>query len=45
MLNCKVTVHFIKEKQLEMGDYPANLEALVECESGIDASENFIPDN
>jgi hypothetical protein len=27
-----------------MGDYPINLAALLECESGIDASENFIPE-
>jgi hypothetical protein len=45
LLSSKATIHFIKEKQLEMGDYPTNLEALVECESGIDASENFIPDD
>ena len=45
LLSSKATVHFIQEKQLEMGDYPTNLEALVECESGIDASENFTPDN
>ena len=45
LLSSKATFHFIKEKQLEMGDYPTNLEALVECESGIDASENFIPDD
>jgi hypothetical protein len=45
LLSSKATIHFIKEKQFEMGDYPANLETLVECESGIDASENFIPDN
>ena len=45
LLSSKAAIHFIKEKQMEMGDYPTNLEALVECESGIDASENFIPDN
>ena len=45
LLSSKVTIHFIKEKQVRMGDYPTNLETLVECESGIDASENFIPDN
>ncbi|KAI8899569.1 hypothetical protein BC833DRAFT_656925 [Globomyces pollinis-pini] len=45
LLSSRATIHFIKEKQLEMGDYPSNLEALVECESGIDASENFIPDD
>lgn len=45
LLSSKATIHFIKEKQLEMGDYPTNLDALVECESGIDASENFIPDD
>lgn len=40
----EATVHFITKKQSEMGAYPTNLEALVECESGIDASENFIPE-
>jgi hypothetical protein len=45
LLSSQATVHFIKEKQMEIGDYPTNLETLVECESGIDASENFIPDN
>lgn len=45
LLSSKATIHFIKERQTEIGDYPTNFEALVECESGIDASENFIPDN
>jgi hypothetical protein len=45
LLSSKATIHFIKEPQLQMGDYPTNLETLVECESGIDASENFIPDS
>jgi hypothetical protein len=45
LLSSEATIHFITEKQMEMGDYPSNLEALVECESGIDASENFIPEN
>jgi hypothetical protein len=45
LLSSEATVHFIMEPQKEMGDYPTNLETLVECESGIDASENFIPDN
>jgi len=44
LLSSDATVHFIQEKQLEMGDYPTNLEALVECESGIDCSENFVPE-
>ena len=45
LLSSEATIHFIKEKQLKMGDYPTNLQALVECESGMDASENFIPEN
>lgn len=44
LLSSDATVHFIKEKQMEMGEYPSNYESLVECESGIDCSENFIPD-
>ena len=44
LLSSDATIHFILEEQLEMGDYPTNLDTLVECESGIDASENFIPD-
>lgn len=42
LIRSKATVHFIKEPQMQMGDYPANLEALVEC--NIDASENFVPE-
>ena len=45
LLSSKATVHFITKPQMEMGDYPTSSEAYVECESGIDASENFIPDN
>jgi hypothetical protein len=45
LLSSEATIHFIMEPQKEMGDYPTSLETLVECESGIDASENFIPDN
>jgi hypothetical protein len=45
LLSSKATIHFVKEPQMQMGDYPTNLETLVECESGIDASENFIPDS
>ena len=37
LLSSKATIHFIKEKQFNMGDYPTNHGALVECESGIDA--------
>lgn len=44
LLSSDATVHFIKEKQFRMGDYPTRMDELVECESGIDASENFIPD-
>lgn len=44
LLSSDAIIHFIKEKQIEMGDYPTNLEALVECESGIDCSENFVPE-
>ena len=44
LLSSKATIHFIKEKQIEMGDYPVSLETLVECESGMDACENFIPE-
>jgi hypothetical protein len=35
-------IHFIKEKQMEMGEYPTNPETLVECASDFDCSENFI---
>ena len=45
LLSSEAIIHFIKEKQMKMGDYPTSFESLVECESGIDASENFIPDN
>ena len=45
LLSSKATIHFIKEKQFRMGNYPTSNEVLVECESGLDASENFIPDN
>jgi hypothetical protein len=45
LLSSKAAVHFVQEKQFQMGDYPTNLETRVECESGIDASENFIPDD
>jgi hypothetical protein len=45
LISSKATIHFIKEKQEKMGDYPTNNDAFVECETGIDASENFIPDN
>jgi hypothetical protein len=38
------SVHFVKKKQMEMGDYPTNHESLVECDPGIDASENFNPE-
>lgn len=44
LISSNATVHFIKERQLEMGDFPTNYETLVECGSGIDASENFVPE-
>ncbi|KAI8898807.1 hypothetical protein BC833DRAFT_588216 [Globomyces pollinis-pini] len=44
LLSSDTTIHFIKEKQIEMGDYPASYQTLVECESGIDACENFLPE-
>ena len=37
-------LRFIKKPQMEMGDYPSNFDVLVECEPGLDASENFIPE-
>jgi hypothetical protein len=37
-------LRFIKEPQMEMGDYPSNFDVLIECEPGLDASENFIPE-
>jgi hypothetical protein len=45
LLSSKATVHFIKQRQLKMGDYPTSMESLIECESGIDACENFIPED
>jgi hypothetical protein len=44
LLSSKAAVHFIKKTQSGMGDYPTNHESLVECEAGIDASENFYPE-
>jgi hypothetical protein len=38
------TVHFMTKPFLEMGEYPKNNEALVECSIGFDSSENFIPE-
>jgi hypothetical protein len=43
-LSSDASIHFIKEKQLCMGAYPESYEQLVECESGMDASENFLLD-
>jgi hypothetical protein len=37
-------VHFMTKPILEMGEYPKNNEALVECPNGLDAPENFIPE-
>jgi hypothetical protein len=45
LLSSKATVHFIKQRQFKMGDYPTSMESLIECESGIDACENFIPED
>jgi hypothetical protein len=44
LLSSDATIHFIKEEQMEMGDYPTSDQTLVECESGMDACENFIPE-
>ena len=44
LLDSEATIHFIKERQMEMGDYPTSFETLVECEPGLDASEHFIPE-
>jgi hypothetical protein len=35
-------VYFIKEPHMEMGDYPTNLQSMVECD--LDACERFIPE-
>ena len=37
-------IRFIKEPQMEMGRYPTSYETLVECDAGMDASENFTPE-
>ncbi|KAI9330850.1 hypothetical protein BDR26DRAFT_922364 [Obelidium mucronatum] len=42
LLRSEATIHFIKEKQLKMGEFPTSFEQLVECENGLDASENFL---
>lgn len=44
LLSSRAIIHFIKDKQTEMGKYPVSFETLVECEYGMDASENFIPE-
>ena len=40
----KALIYFIKESQTDMGDFINSFEQHVECESGLDASENFIPE-
>ncbi|KAJ3220442.1 hypothetical protein HDU81_011433 [Chytriomyces hyalinus] len=40
----KAMVHFVTEEQLRMGNFPSSFEELVECESGLDASENPMPE-
>jgi hypothetical protein len=40
----KATVHFMTKPLLEMGEYPQNDEAFVECINGLDASDNFLPE-
>ena len=42
--NVDSTIHFLTVPQMEMGDYPTTFESLVECDGGIDASENFMPE-
>ncbi|KAI9333276.1 hypothetical protein BDR26DRAFT_868493 [Obelidium mucronatum] len=44
LLSSGATVHFIKEKQLKIGDFPTSFAALVECDDGLDVGENFFPE-
>ena len=37
-------IHFIQEKQHMMGNFAQSYEPLVECESGMDAAERFLPE-
>ncbi|KAJ3232578.1 hypothetical protein HDU78_006982 [Chytriomyces hyalinus] len=37
-------VHFVTEKQHRMGNFLSNYEEMVECEVGLDARENFVPE-
>jgi hypothetical protein len=44
LLCSEASVHFVTKRQEQMGDYPTSLEELVECDVGMDASENFMPE-
>ena len=44
LLTTRANIHFIQEKQYSMGDFAQSYEPLVECESGMDAAERFLPE-
>ena len=44
LLTSWANIHFIQEKQHMMGDFAQNYEPIVECESGMDAAERFLPE-
>lgn len=44
LVSCRATLHFILEKQTEIGAYTTNSGTMVECAAGIDAPEIFMPE-
>ena len=42
LAGAQAMIHFVKEKQTQMGQFPVNYEEMVECEPGMEAGETYM---